>query len=126
MPSLKQHAGYLEIDHRDSPGIVATDVAHMPGAVAVGAGKVGERDVVMCKHCQRGIVLEPLRTRDRGYCPKCDHYVCDSCETIRAKSGDCIPFVKVMDIVNNHVEKLIGRENNSEAAINPLIHLTDN
>jgi predicted O-linked N-acetylglucosamine transferase (SPINDLY family) len=95
--SLKHGAGFLSIDHRDSPGLSARDVAHVPGAVAVGAGRLYERDVKVCTHCQRAIVLEPLRTRDRGYCNKCDHYICDHCEAIRVKTGACIPFLQTLD-----------------------------
>lgn len=97
MPSLKQHAGYLVIDHRDSPGLSAADVAHVPGAVAVGAGQVFEVDVLSCSHCQREVRLNSKRVRPRGYCPKCNHYICDTCEAIRARSGECVPMVKVLD-----------------------------
>ncbi len=97
MASLKQHAGYLQIDHRDSPGLTPADVAHVPSAFAVSGGSMLERDVKTCSHCQRAIVLEPLRVRDRGYCQKCDHYICDSCETIRVKTGACVPMTQTMD-----------------------------
>ena len=123
MPSLKQHAGFLEIDHRESPGLTPADVAHVPGSIPVAGGSLLERDVQMCSHCQRGVVLEPLRTRDRGYCPKCNHFVCDSCETIRVKTGECVPFVKVLDVAHNHAEKFVGREDSPEAT--PKIILTD-
>ncbi len=105
MGSLKQHAGYLHIDHRDSPGLTARDVANMPGAFAVPGGSVLERDVLTCSHCERAVVLEPLRTRDRGYCQKCNHYVCDSCELIRAKTGACIPIKQTLDRMLNYAEK---------------------
>jgi hypothetical protein len=95
--SLKAGSGYLLIDHSDSPGLTPEDVAHVPGAIAVGKGIKHERDVQQCTHCQRQVVLEPLRTRDRGFCPKCNHYICDGCEAIRAKSGACVPFKQVLD-----------------------------
>lgn len=95
--SLRQGAGYLTIDHRDSPGLTPADVARSPGAIAVAGGTLLERDVLTCSHCQRAVVLEPLRTRDRGHCPKCDRYVCDPCEAIRAKSGACVPMTQTLD-----------------------------
>ncbi len=97
MASLKQHAGYLTIDHRDSPGVRPEDVAHVPGAFAVAGGQQLERDVLTCSHCQRAVILEPLRVRDRGYCQKCHHYICDQCETIRVKTGACVPMSQTMD-----------------------------
>jgi ribosomal protein S27AE len=125
MSSLKHGAGYLHIDHRDSPGLTPADVAHVPGALAVPGGSVLERDVKVCSHCERGIVLQPLRTRDRGYCGKCNHYICDGCESIRVKTGECVPMRKIIDITQNHAEKFIGKEDSPEALTHPIIHLTD-
>lgn len=99
--SLRSGPGYLSIDHRDSPGLTPEDVAHVPGAQVVGKGELLERDVMQCSHCQRAVVLEPLRIRDRGYCPKCHHYVCDGCETIRVKTGACVPMVKRLDLATD-------------------------
>lgn len=123
MPSLKQHAGYLVVDHTNSPGIRPEDVAHVPGVLAVPGGGLLERDVKMCSHCQRGILLEPLRTRDRGYCGKCDKYVCDGCEAIRVKTGACVPMAKKFDTAQAIVEKFAGQPDHPLA--NPDIVLTD-
>lgn len=123
MSSLKQHAGYLVVDHRDSPGLSPADVAHVPGAEAVGKGEMFEADVLTCSHCQRGIVLNPARVRERGYCGKCDHYVCDQCETIRVKTGECMPIAKVVDQARNAQELFVGREDHPDAS--PSIRLTD-
>lgn len=122
--SLRAGGGYLQIDHRDSPGLTPADVAAVPGALVAPGGEVLERDVKQCSHCQRGIVLHPLRIRDRGYCGKCDSYVCDACETIRVKSGDCVPFAKVLDRAHDHAEQFVGRDDHPDAS--PLVHLTDN
>lgn len=40
-----------------------------------------------CAHCQRQIMRNPMRLRERHYCPKCDHYICDECELARVASG---------------------------------------
>src|SRR4051812_15051600 len=105
MPSLKAGAGYFTIDHRDSPGLTPADVAHVPGAIAVGAGRLFERDVKQCSHCQRAVVLEPLRVRDRGYCQKCNHYVCDPCDAIRMRTGACVPFAQTLDRMQGLAEQ---------------------
>jgi len=50
-----------------------------------------------CSHCQRIVVLNPDRTRERGYCRKCDHYICDECVGIMHLSLTCVPIAKVFD-----------------------------
>jgi hypothetical protein len=119
--SLRHGAGYLVIDHRDSPGLSAADVAHLPGAMAVEAGAVLERDVQICTHCERAVVLEPLRVRDRGFCPKCNHYICDGCETIRVKTGACVPMRQILD----HATNVLDRTPRGDLPTTPPIVLTD-
>ena len=70
--------GYLIIDHQNAPGV--------PGGV--GAGQVFESATRLCPHCQRIIVMNPLRQRERGRCTKCNTYVCDDC----ARASECRPF----------------------------------
>jgi hypothetical protein len=123
LKSLRHGAGYLQIDHRDSPGLTADDVAHVPGAIAAPGGTVTERDVKQCSHCQRAVVLHPLRVRDRGFCPKCNSYVCDACEDIRVRTGECVPFVKVLDTAQNIAEKFVGQPDHPDAQA-PLVTLT--
>ena len=103
--SLSQGSGYLTIDHRNSPGLSPEDIAHVPGAVLVGAGKHFETDIQMCTHCQRGVLLRPDRVRARGYCPKCDHYICDLCAGVFAVDRVCMPVVKQFDILQNYIER---------------------
>lgn len=75
MSSKRSKEGYLLIDNRANHGGVV------------------ESATVTCSHCQQVVVLNPLRTRERGYCAKCDHYVCDN----PACNAECIPFRKVID-----------------------------
>jgi hypothetical protein len=108
--SLKHGAGYLIVDHRHSPGIAPADVAHVPGEVLTApGGAVLERDVLTCSHCERTIVLHPLRTRDRGYCPKCHAFICDTCEGIRVKSGACVPMQQVLERAATLAERHLGQ-----------------
>jgi len=109
MPSLRQHAGYLVIDHRDSPGLSEADLAKMPAklrasTVLASAGRMTERDVLTCSHCERAVILEPLRVRDRGYCQKCNHYICDDCESMRVKTGLCVPMRQIFDQLQGFAE----------------------
>lgn len=80
MPSKHRPEGYLLIDDRAS-----------------GQGMF-ESATNTCSHCQRIIVLNPLRTRERGYCPGCDSYICDTCEAARVAGGyTCMPMAQVFD-----------------------------
>lgn len=84
--SQRSFEGYLEIDNRESPGL-------RPGE----AGKIIQRVTKKCQHCWRIVVINPDRTRARGYCPKCDGFVCDECETNRVLTGICRPWKQVVD-----------------------------
>jgi hypothetical protein len=117
--TLVSGAGYLVIDHRDSPGLTPEDVAHVPGALVAPGGEVLERDVLQCAHCQRSVVLHPLRTRPRSYCAKCDHYICDDPICNR----ECRPFAHVLDRAASIAEKFAGQPDHPDAQ--PDIVLTD-
>ncbi len=132
--SLKDGGGFLEIDHRESPGLTAADVAHVPGAIAVGKGEHFEADVYQCTHCQRAVLLNPNRVRPRGYCPKCHHFICDGCEEIRAATSGCVPFKQVLDRAADLAAKFAGQPDHPDAVIDaerlaapgpPKIILTD-
>ena len=98
MFSKRELEGYLMSDHRESPGFTPGQ-AVIPGcdALPIGPGALFEAPTVNCSHCERLVVINPNRTRSRGYCPKCDHYVCDECEAARVKTGICRPFKQVID-----------------------------
>jgi hypothetical protein len=116
--SLADGAGYLEIDHRDSPGLTPQDVAHVPGAVAVPGGAQHKADVMMCSHCQRGVLLNPGRVRARAVCPKCYHFICDRCEAIRvAAGGACVPFKAVIEQAVEIAQKYAGQPDHPDAVI---------
>ncbi len=81
---MSQREGYLMIDLRDSPGVPAAGLA---------AGSLTECATMTCLHCNGVVILNPGRTRARGYCARCDGYVCD-------KPGcaiECRPFLKLLD-----------------------------
>ena len=98
MFSKRELEGYLEIDHRESPGISPELAAKVGlGTIPVPAGTVLKTSTYNCSHCEALIILNPKRTRARGYCPKCDRYVCDMCEAERVRTGVCRPFKQVLD-----------------------------
>jgi hypothetical protein len=74
--SKRSQEGYFLLDHRESPGL--TDAHVQKAALPPGAGRgIFEAPQITCSHCQKGVVINPLRNRDRNYCAKCDHYICD-------------------------------------------------
>jgi hypothetical protein len=90
--SKRSLEGYVLIDNRNSPGV--PDEVVVSQGLKPGAGRgLFESASITCSHCEAIVVLNPDRSRSRGYCPKCDHYVCDACEAIRALSGgECYPY----------------------------------
>lgn len=97
MPKPRRE-GYLLIDHTFSPGLTPEEL-HAAGvkAPAVGADRKGEFATVTCCHCNVVVILNPLRTRARGYCPKCDAYVCDN----PGCGLECRNFEKLLDFVQD-------------------------
>lgn len=89
--SKRSLEGLLTVDHRQAE-------AGISGDIPVGAGQMKEMPTITCSHCQRVVIVNSMRTRERGYCPKCDHYVCDECETVRvATGGACKTWKQIMD-----------------------------
>lgn len=98
-----RRSGYLLIDHTFSPGIdqETAHAAGLPPSCAVGADRKGEFDTRTCCHCNTVVILNPMRTRSRGYCAKCDAYHCDS----PACGLECRNFDKMLD----YVQRVNGR-----------------
>lgn len=99
MPSGLRREGYLLIDNRDSPG-VPDDLVRASGREFANApaGKMFESATKTCCHCQTIVVLNPDRTRPRGYCRKCDNYVCDNPQC----NLECVPAKKVLDVAQEN------------------------
>lgn len=105
MRSKRSLEGYVMIDHRESPGITPEDVAHIPNAIAVGKGQLFESPFVNCGHCPCIIVLNPNRSRERGYCRKCDEYLCDLCTAALWQTGVCKTHIQQIEEVYEAVMK---------------------
>jgi hypothetical protein len=60
MSSLKQHEGYLLIDHRASPGLPKG--FYDPLGIenpTVGEGQIAEMATITCSHCKRILINNP-------------------------------------------------------------------
>lgn len=103
--SKRAQEGYLLINHRESPGLTESfldDVAGRSSAPPLppGSGRgTFEAPTITCSHCQKVVVLNPLRNRDRAYCAKCDHYICDDpCGVAyKVSGGACRSFRALME-----------------------------
>jgi hypothetical protein len=103
MASLRANEGYLMVDHRYSPGIPADLEAYWiaqgkihPGET-VHAGATYETAIQTCSHCQRVIIMNPLRERERHVCHGCYHYICDGCAHLYTQDRTCHNFYQLMD-----------------------------
>ena len=102
--SKRQHEGEVLIDHRYSPGI--SDEMVRTAELPVGAGKgVFEAPCFTCSHCQHVVVLHPLRNRERTWCRHCDHYICDPCGAILARTKECKTYTQFLEEIQEQAFK---------------------
>lgn len=76
------------VDHRASPGI-PEDIALRMGLDpnTVKEGKVLEAATKRCVHCPSVYIMNPQRTRERGFCFQCAGFVCDTCQVASKLPG---------------------------------------
>ena len=77
--SLKSYEGYLSIDDRAS------------------GGQHAEFSTLTCRHCQQVLIKNPLRTRERAFCRKCNHYLCDRCGVVLAQTQVCRNIKQIIE-----------------------------
>jgi hypothetical protein len=74
----------------------------------VSGGTMQEAATATCSHCHAIVVLNPDRTRERGYCRGCNSYLCDACNAVKAQTLQCRTMDQVIDEVLTAAEA--GRE----------------
>lgn len=85
--------GYMLVDNRNTDSLP-------PGTI-----RFLEASTYTCTHCQRVVVMNPERKRERYKCQGCNHMICDGCAAIRAAGGPCKTFSQVIDEYLNNIEK---------------------
>jgi hypothetical protein len=91
MSSKRSHEGYFLQDNHGTPGV--PDEIIVAHGLPAGAGYIKfESATFTCSHCEQVVVLNPDRSRARGYCKQCDHYLCDLCESNRFLGQPCYPY----------------------------------
>src|SRR3990172_11116798 len=98
MSSLKRHEGYLMIDNRHNPAI-NEELVTVYNFPSLRANSLFECATITCAHCNTVVILNPDRSRPRGYCRSCDKYVCDN----PACSAECRNFDKLLDDIQEAV-----------------------
>ena len=92
------------VDNRNGPGV--DDATMVALGYPVGAGRgMYESATYTCSHCNAVVVIEPRRTRERGYCRKCSQRICDSCEALKAQNFECLTVKELADIVQESAER---------------------
>ena len=104
MKSKRSHEGYLLIDNRFTQGVDEKAVAAVGLPVGAGMG-LFEAPTITCSHCQKVVVVNPLRNRERAFCRKCDHYICDGCGAVAAVTGVCRTMKQIVDEVQERADK---------------------
>jgi hypothetical protein len=101
--SIRSTEGYLLIDHSASPGLPAGFYTKLGvRGLEVGEGCKFEAPTLTCAHCNAITIINPARTRARGYCRNCDAYVCDGCS-----ARPCKPFALILDEAEKHALKVL-------------------
>jgi hypothetical protein len=72
--------GYLMIDHR-----------------ACGTGGLAEFKTYTCTHCSTVVIVNPLRTRERGKCYQCNHLLCDNCAAAYWITHECRNLIRLAE-----------------------------
>lgn len=100
MSSLKRHDGEVMIDNRANGG------APVPG---MGNVRFLEAPTITCAHCAGVWMVNPLRTRPRNYCRKCDRYTCDACAVVASQPNYTHrSFKELADLVTSEKAFIAG------------------
>jgi hypothetical protein len=84
------------VDNRNSQGI--DDAQMLALGYPVGAGRgLYESATYTCSHCNFVVIMEPKRTRERGFCRGCNQRICDACVAIKAKTLECRTMAQIAD-----------------------------
>lgn len=74
---LKGGKGYLTVDNRAAPEALRFPTGEGGAHLVIPAGQRLEVATLTCGHCNRTVVLNPQRTRERSFCRRCAWFVCD-------------------------------------------------
>ena len=96
MHSLRSHEGWMFIDNRNNPGVADEQILKLDLPLGAGHG-LKEFATYRCSHCHQVVVIEQLRTRERGFCRGCNSRICDPCNAIKAQTMSCRTMAQIID-----------------------------
>ena len=97
--------GYFSLFQADLPGVQQVNL---------------ELPTLTCCHCGRIVVLNPNRQRQRNWCMKCDHYVCD----LKFCIEDCNPIQQALELASEYDKEghnFLGRGQQGEILFDPRL-----
>lgn len=86
----------MYIDNRGTPGVDDETMVRLGYPAGAGRG-VYESATYTCGHCNAIVVIEPKRTRERGYCRHCSQRICDPCVALKALTLECKTMARTID-----------------------------
>lgn len=92
----KLDGGYLMLDNRNNQGM-SEEATIKAGLPIIAQSGLFEASTITCNHCNVIVVINPERTRERPFCVKCNHYICDKCKSIQVVTGECRTMAQVLD-----------------------------
>jgi len=111
---LRPSEGRILVDHQASPGITAEELFRvgLDPTMAVPEGKILEAKTKTCAHCNTVVILNHDRVRPRGFCRKCNQFICDNptCHV------ECTPVDKSLD----HFQEQAFRKEAGYNLLSPL------
>lgn len=96
MNSLRSHEGWMYSDNRNNVGVSDEQMLAMGYPAGAGRG-LYESATYTCSHCNAVVVMEPKRTRERGFCRGCNQRICDPCVAIKAQTMTCKTMTQIID-----------------------------
>lgn len=105
MSSIRRREGYFMLDHSASPGL-PDEMLRTAGLPADAGKTLFEAATYTCSHCNYVVVVNPDRRRERAYCAKCDHLICDACNATRlASGGECKTMLQLIEEIQEKAAK---------------------
>lgn len=88
-------------------GYFENDQRNVPVELPPGVPRHFEADTYTCRHCERVVVLNPSRVRERYKCSGCNHHICDSCAAERVAGAPCKTYAQKVDEMREAALKLL-------------------
>jgi NAD-dependent SIR2 family protein deacetylase len=79
--------------------------------------RLHEYDTYTCSHCNRVVVMNPERKRERYKCRGCEHHICDECAALRTAGAPCRTITQWFDEIRTQEEKMARADGQAEPSL---------